>query len=296
MADLLNILAVGLLLGGTYALVSVGLNLIFGVIRVVNFAQGEFVMLGMYGTFAVSVATGLDPYLGVVVVVPALFVLGALVQRVVLSRLRSEPSMQIFATFGLLLLLQNVVLAVTRGTAYSVSTPVAQVSVGIGPVQIGLSRVIVLAAATLVAAALGLWLQRTMLGRAIRAVAQDHRAATLMGVDTGRVYMLSFGIGAALAGLAGCLLAPLYTMSPQIGTNFILPAFAVVVLGGLGSVAGAYTGGFIVGMTEALAGYYLDPALKHAVLFAVFIAVLVVRPSGLFGQVGAEEVGLREQS
>lgn len=296
MADLLNILAVGLLLGGTYALVSVGLNLIFGVIRVVNFAQGEFVMLGMYGTFAASVATGLDPYLGVAVVVPASFVLGALVQRVVLSRLRSEPSMQIFATFGLLLLLQNVVLAATRGTAYSVSTPVAQVSVGIGPVQIGLSRVIVLLAATVVAGALGLWLQRTMLGRAIRAVAQDHRAATLMGVDTGRVYTLSFGIGAALAGLAGCLLAPLYTMSPQIGTNFILPAFAVVVLGGLGSVAGAYIGGFIVGMTEALAGYYLDPALKHAVLFAVFIAVLVVRPSGLFGQVGAEEVGLREQS
>ena len=197
---------------------------------------------------------------------------------------------------GLLLLLQNVVLAVTRGTAYSVSTPVAQISVGLGPVQIGLSRIIVLVAATVVAGALGLWLQRTVLGRAIRAVAQDHRAATLMGVNTDRIYMLSFGIGAGLAGLAGCLLVPLYTMSPQIGTNFILPAFAVVVLGGLGSVAGAYIGGFIVGMTEALAGYYLDPALKHAVLFAVFIAVLVVRPSGLFGQVGAEEVGLREQA
>ena len=296
MADLLNIVAVGLLLGGIYALVSVGLNLIFGVIRVVNFAQGEFVMLGMYGTFAVSAATGLDPYLGVVVVVPALFVLGALVQRLVLSLLRAEPAMQIFATFGLLLLLQNVVLAVTRGTAYSVNTPVSQISVGLGTVQIGLSRVIVLLAATAVAGALGLWLQRSTLGRAIRAVAQDQRAATLMGVNTDRVYMLSFGIGAGLAGLAGCLLAPLYTMSPQIGTNFILPAFAVVVLGGLGSVGGAYVGGLIVGMIEALAGYYLDPALKHAVLFAVFIAVLVVRPSGLFGQAGAEEVGLREQS
>lgn len=296
MADLLNIVAVGLLLGGIYALVSVGLNLIFGVIRVVNFAQGEFVMLGMYGTFAVSAATGLDPYLGVVVVVPALFVLGALVQRLVLSRLRAEPAMQIFATFGLLLLLQNVVLAVTRGTAYSVNTPVAQISVGLGTVQIGLSRVIVLLAATAVTLVLGLWLQRSTLGRAIRAVAQDQRAATLMGVNTDRVYMLSFGIGAGLAGLAGCLLAPLYTMSPQIGTNFILPAFAVVVLGGLGSVGGAYVGGLMVGMIEALAGYYLDPALKHAVLFAVFIAVLVVRPSGLFGQAGAEEVGLREQT
>ncbi len=114
-----------------------------------------------------------------------------------------------------------------------------------------------------------------------------------MGINVERIYMLTFGIGAALAGLAGCLLAPIYTLSPQIGGNFILPAFAVVVLGGLGSVLGAYVGGFIVGLTEALAGFYLDPSLKHAVLFAVFIAVLVVRPSGLFGQVGAEEVGLR---
>lgn len=296
MADFINILAVGILLGGIYALVSVGLNLIFGVIRVVNFAQGEFVMLGMYGTFAAYTFLNLDPYLAIVLVLPALFVLGALVQRFLLTPLRAEPSMQIFATFGLLLLLQNVVLAVTRGTSYSVATPVAQLTIAIGPVQIGLVRLIVLAAATVAALALGAFLQRTMLGKAIRAVAQDHRAAILMGVNIERVYMVSFGIGAALAGLAGCLLTPLYTMSPQIGTNFILPAFAVVVLGGLGSVLGAYVGGFIVGMTEALAGYYLDPALKHAILFAVFILVLVVRPSGLFGQAGAEEVGLRGQT
>lgn len=293
MADFFNILAVGVLLGGIYALVSVGLNLIFGVIRVVNFAQGEFVMLGMYGTFAASTAFGMDPYLGVVFVVPVLFVLGALVQRVLLAPLRAEPNMQIFATFGLLLLLQNLVLAITGGAAFSVSTPVAQASFGIGPVQIGLARIIVLVAATGVALGLGAFLRRSMLGRAIRAVAQDHDAATLMGVNVERVYMLTFGIGAALAGLAGCLLAPLYTLSPQIGTNFILPAFAVVVLGGLGSVLGAYVGGFVVGLTEAFAGYYLDPALKHAVLFAVFILVLVLRPSGLFGQAGAEQMGVR---
>lgn len=293
MSDVLNIVAIGVLLGGIYALVSVGLNLIFGVIRVVNFAQGEFVMLGMYGTFAAYATLGIDPYLAVVLVVPALFVLGAAVQRVLLAPLRAEPTMQIFATFGLLLLLQNLVLAATRGTAYSVGSPLAQISVAVGPVQIGLSRLIVLAAATLVALGLGVFLRRTMLGRAIRAVAQDRQAAILMGVNAERIYMITFGAGAALAGLAGCLLTPIYTLSPQIGTNFILPAFAVVVLGGLGSVLGAYVGGFIVGMTEALAGYYLDPALKHAVLFAVFILVLVVRPSGLFGQPGAEQVGLR---
>ena len=296
MADLGNILAVGLLLGGIYALVSVGLNLIFGVIRIVNFAQGEFVMLGMYGTFAAYSFLHIDPYLALLIVLPGLFLFGAIVQRLILAPLRNEPTMQIFATFGLLMLIENVVLAVTRGTAYSVTSPLAQTSINIGGVQVGLVRLIVLLAATLVAVALGLFLKRTMMGRAIRAVAQDRSAARLMGVNVDRIYMLTFGIGAALAGLAGCLLTPIYTLSPQIGTGFILPAFAVVVLGGLGSVLGAYVGGFIVGLTEAFAGYYLDPALKYAVLFAVFIAVLIIRPSGLFGQVGAEEVGLREQS
>ena len=293
MADLGNILAVGILLGGIYALVSVGLNLIFGVIRVVNFAQGEFVMLGMYGTYAAYSVLHLDPYLALIVVLPALFILGAVVQRLVLAPLRTEPTMQIFATFGLLMLLENLVLAATGGTAYSVTSPVSQTSVDIFGVQVGMVRLIALAAATAVAAALGLFLQRSMLGRAIRAVAQDRSAARLMGIDVDRIYMLTFGIGAALAGLAGCLLTPIYSLSPQIGTSFVLPAFAVVVLGGLGSVLGAYVGGFIVGLTEAFAGYYLDPSLKYAVLFGVFIIVLIIRPSGLFGQIGAEEVGLR---
>ena len=293
MADLLNVVTVGILLGGIYALVSVGLNLIFGVIRIVNFAQGEFVMLGMYGTYAAYSTLHLDPYLALVLVVPGLFVIGAVVQRLILAPLRTEPAMQIFATFGLLMLLENSVLAATRGTAYSVSSPVAQASIGIAGVQVGLVRLIALVAASVVAGALGLFLRRSMLGRAIRAVAQDRSAARLMGIDVDRIYMLTFGIGAALAGLAGCLLAPIYSLSPQIGTSFILPAFAVVVLGGLGSVLGAYVGGFIVGLTEAFAGFYLDPSLKYAVLFAVFIGVLIVRPSGLFGKAGAEEVGLR---
>lgn len=296
MTEFLNIIAVGLLLGGIYAMVAVGLNLIFGVIRVVNFAQGEFVMLGMYGAYAAQLSMGLDPYLAPIVVVPVLFVFGALVYAVILRPLQGEPMMQIFATFGLLMVLENSVLAVTRGITYSVNSVITGVSVPIGPINVGLSRIVVLIAATLVTLAIGWYLRSVLHGKAIRAVAQDRNAARLMGVNVERVYIMTFGIGAALAGLAGCLLAPLYTMSPQIGMNFIMPAFAVVVLGGLGSVTGAYIGGFIVGLTEALAGYYLDPALKHAVLFLVFITVLVVRPSGLFGVKGAEEVGLREQS
>ena len=296
MVEFLNILAVGLLLGGIYSLVSVGLNLIFGVIRIVNFAQGEFVMLGMYGAVAAQIALGTDPYLAVAIVVPALFVLGAAAYWVILRPLQDEPMMQIFATFGLLMLLQNLVLAATRGNAFSANSVLASVSVAIGPVQVGLARLIPLAASTLVALGLGWYLKISLTGKAIRAVAQDRKAARLMGIDVERTYTVSFGLGSALAGLAGCLLAPLYTLSPQIGVNFIMPAFAVVVLGGLGSVKGAYVGGIIVGLTEAIAGFYLDPALKQAVLFMVFIIVLLVRPAGLFGHAGAEEVGLREQS
>ncbi len=289
-----NVLAVGLLLGGIYALVSVGLNLIFGVIRVVNFAQGEFVMLGMYGAFACFAVLKLDPYLSIPIVLPALFVIGALTQRFLLAPLKAEPAMQIFASFGLLLFLENVILAYTRGAAYSVPPSAAQMTIAIGPAQIGLGRLIALLAATAVAIALGLFLKFTLQGKAIRAIVQDRRSALLMGINVDRINIIVFGVGAALAGLAGSLLTPIYTLSPQIGTTFILPAFAVVVLGGLGSVLGAYIGGFIVGMTEAFAGYFLDPALKQAVIFAVFIIVLMVRPSGLFGVVGAEEVGLRD--
>lgn len=296
MLDVLNILTVGVLLGGIYAIVAVGLNLIFGVIRVVNFAQGEFVTFGLYGAYSAQVATGMDPYLAPLIVVPVLFVLGAVIYMVILRPLQNDPMMQVFATFGILMVSQNAILAVTGGVAYSVQSAVIGMSVSLGPIQIGLSRVIVLAVATLVTAAVALYLRHTRNGKAIRAVAQDRTAARLMGIRVETVYTLTFGIGAALAGLAGCLLSPLYTMTPQIGMNFILPAFAVVVLGGLGSVLGAFVGGFVVGLTEALAGFYLDPALKHAVIFIVFIAVLVVRPSGLFGVAGAEEVGLRDQS
>jgi branched-chain amino acid transport system permease protein len=135
-----------------------------------------------------------------------------------------------------------------------------------------------------------------MMGKAIRAVTQDKRAARVMGINVEKTFLITFGIGAALAGMAGALLTPIYSITPGVGGNFIMAAFAVVVLGGLGSVWGAYFGGLIVGVVEAFAGYYIDPALKSAVWFLIFLVVLIVRPAGLMGQVGAEEVGFREQN
>ena len=296
MNTVLHVLVVGILLGGIYGLVSIGLNLIFGVIRVVNFAHGELVMLGMYGAYLAYSLLGIDPYVSILLVVPALFLFGLIVQRLIIEPLQSESMMQMFATFALLTILQNVVLAITRGEGHNVPTRVGSMGLELGDIRLAATRLIILLAVTVIAVLLHLFLQRTLIGKSIRAVTQDRQAARLMGINVERTFMVTFGIGAALAGLAGALIAPIYTLSPGIGGNFILAAFAVVVLGGLGSVAGAYFGGMIVGVVEAFAGYYIDPELKQAIWFLIFLAVLVVRPNGLFGQVGAEEVGFREQS
>ncbi len=295
METFLNVLISGVLLGGIYGLVSIGLNLIFGVCRIVNFAQGELVMLAMYATYFCATVLGLNPYFAVFVVAPALFLLGLVLQRLVLQPLQSEPMMQVFATFGLLILFENSILALTRGEGLSLAGEYSRAVLEVGGLKASVSRVIVLAATTAIAIGLLVFLRRTMAGKAIRAVIQDRQAARLMGINVEWTYLLTFGLGAGLAGVAGALLAPIYTLSPYIGGNFILAAFAVVVLGGLGSVTGAYIGGFVVGLVESFAGYYIDPVLKQAIWFVIFIAVLVIRPSGLMGQVGAEEVGLREQ-
>jgi branched-chain amino acid transport system permease protein len=231
----------------------------------------------------------------VFIVAPLVGVLGMLIQRLVIQPLTSEPNMQIFATFGLLMLFQNVMLAASHGEAYSVAGQGGGGAIEIGDLKLSTARVVALAAATLITVGLHLFLSRTITGKSIRAVTQDKRAARAMGINVERTFLITFGIGAALAGMAGALLTPIYSITPGVGGNFILAAFAVVVLGGLGSVWGAYIGGLIVGIVEAFAGYYIDPALRSAVWFVIFLIVLIVRPAGLMGQVGAEEVGFREQ-
>ena len=295
MDQIINVLVFGILLGGIYGLVSIGLNLIFGVVRIVNFAQGELVMFGMYGSYFAYAQFGINPYLSVLVVAPLVGLLGMAIQRLVIHPLRDESNMQIFATFGLLILFQNIMLAVSRGEAYSIGGQVGSTVLTVGDIKISVVRLVTFVAVTLITIGLHLFLSRTMAGKSIRAVTQDKRAARAMGINVERTFLITFGLGAALAGMAGAMLTPIYSITPAVGGNFILAAFAVVVLGGLGSVWGAYIGGLIVGVVEAFAGYYIDPALKNAIWFIIFLVVLIVRPAGLFGQVGAEEVGFREQ-
>ena len=295
MDQILNVLGFGILLGGIYGLVSIGLNLIFGVVRIVNFAQGELVMFGMYGSYYAYAQFGINPYLSVLVVAPLVGLLGMAIQRLVIHPLRDEPNMQIFATFGLLIMFQNIMLAVSRGEAFSIGGQVGAQVLTVGDLKISVVRLVTFVAVTMITIGLHLFLSRTMAGKSIRAVTQDKRAARAMGINVERTFLITFGLGAALAGMAGAMLTPIYSITPAVGGNFILAAFAVVVLGGLGSVWGAYIGGLIVGIVEAFAGYYIDPALKNAIWFIIFLVVLIVRPAGIFGQVGAEEVGFREQ-
>lgn len=291
MQTFFRILMIGVLLGGIYGLVAMGLNLIFGVVRVVNFAQGELVMLGMYGAYVVHAQLGWNVYLTVVLVVPALFLLGLLIQRSVIQPLREQPAMQLLATFGLVILLQNSVLAVTSGETYTVNDAFSRRTFDLLGARIDAGRVVILLTTTVVALVLWWVLQNTSFGRSVRAVTENRSAAQLMGINVERTFLVVFGVGAGLAGLAGVLLAPVYSLSPDVGQNFIFAAFAVVVVGGLGSVTGAYLGGFLVGLVESFSGYYLDPTLGTAFYFLVFLLVLIIRPTGLFGRIGSEKLG-----
>ncbi|WGF86300.1 branched-chain amino acid ABC transporter permease [Marinivivus vitaminiproducens] len=275
----------GLMLGGLFAMISVGLTLIFGIIRLVNFAHGELLMVGMYATFLAVTATGAHPYLMAPPVVLLLFVVGVLIQRFILQPLLEarDPHVQIFATVGLSTALINLALLVFGADIHSTPAEGARTPIVFGPFRVLVGQVVMFVCGIAVVAGLHLFMQRTYLGRAIRATAQHRHAAQLMGIDINRIYIITFGIGAACVGLAAALVAPMYPVSPTVGTYFVLTAFVVVVLGGMGSLHGAFIGALIIGLVDSLSGYYIAPDLKEVVIFGIFILILLVRPTGLFG-------------
>lgn len=284
----------GLLLGGIYAIISIGLTLIFGVVRVVNFAHGEFLMIAMYISYFCFTRLGLNPYLSILIVVPVMFLIGMGTDQIIIRPLRNAPHyMQIFATVGLSILLLNSALFIFGGDYHAVNIPFAKESLDFWGCTVNYSRLIVLVSSILIAFVLYLFLKGTDVGRQIRAIAQDRTAAQLMGINLNRIYMITFGIGTALVGAAGSLLMPIYYVYPSVGTYFVLTAFVVVVLGGMGNMAGALLGGLIIGVVDSLSGFYIDPALKEVAYFMIFIAVLLFKPSGLMGIVGAEEMGTK---
>jgi len=281
------------LLGGIYALIAVGLTLIFGIMRVVNFAHGEFLMLGMYLAFWSFTLWGVDPYFILVVAVPLFFAIGlgvyALVMRGVIH---ASHNVQIFTTVGLSTALQNVALVLWTGDFRFVRPWESSVVVRILGAAFNLSQVIAFAVALLFTLALFAFMKWTHAGRVMRATAQDGEAATLMGINTDRVYRLAFAIRIACVGVAGVLVSPLYSVYPTAGLQFVLLAYVVVVLGGLGDMVGALLGALIVAGVEVIGSYVFGSAWKEVIYFVLFIAVLVFRPAGLLGQRGAEALGV----
>ncbi len=287
-----ELLVSGLLLGGVYALISIGLTLIFGVLRVVNFAHGEFLMLGMFVAYWAFVLLGAPAYLSAVVALPLFAAFGYLVYRLIIGRtLGAGDVVQIFATVGLGVILQNAALVLWTGDFRTIRGDYADALLRVGGVQVAVPLLVAFTVAIGVTGLLFLFLNHTLEGKAIRAVAQDPIASLALAIDTDRVYLRAFVIGTCCVGLAGVLLAPSYPIFPAIGANFGLVSFVVVVLGGLGSMAGALLGGLIIGVVEVLSGFFLGTELKQAVYFLIFILVLLLRPQGLFGQRGAETLG-----
>jgi len=280
----------GVLVGGVYALIGVGLTLIFGVMRVINFAHGELVMLGMYATWFIftNPHLGWDPYVSIVAVAPLLFLWGAFLQWSVVERaMDALPQNQILLTIGLGLVMSNAVMLGFTSDYRILTTSYSSASFDLHGISVSQPLLLSFLVTAVVTAALYLFLLRTDTGQAIRATAQDRTAAQLMGIDVRRMSLLAFGLGAALAGTAGALVAPTYYIFPQVGGAFTLKAFVIVVLGGMGSVVGATLAGVLIGVTESLAAIYVAGGLKELVVYVLFLLVLLVKPSGLLGKTRA---------
>jgi branched-chain amino acid transport system permease protein len=285
---LLSALLNGLTTGAVYALIALGLTLIYGVLHIINFAHGASLMMALYGVYALKERWGVDPYVALPFMVPAMFVLGYGMQRLIINRASHGKDENILlVTLGLSIVMENLALLFFKSdtrnnyTAYTLST------VAMGPeavqVMVSLPKLVAFAGALVVSALLIVILQRTDLGRAIRAVAKEKQGARLMGIDVEHVYAMCFGLGLACLGAAACFLLPAYYVNPQVGNGFVLVAFTVVVLGGMGSFAGALLGGLLIGVVESFGGLFLGESLGQVGIFVIFIAVLLLRPQGLFG-------------
>jgi branched-chain amino acid transport system permease protein len=284
LATLAQAVVNGLLIGGIYALVSIGVTLIFGVVKIVNFAQGEFVMLGMYISFFLATRYGIDPLASLVVSMPALFIVGVLLQRFLIRRVLGLGDMpQIFLTFALSLLLVNIALLLFTANYRTVETPYTEMTIHLGPLYIAVAKLIAFVVAMLLSGMLWVFLHTTDLGKAMRAAAQNREVAMLMGINPDRVFCVAVGVSLALAGAAGSLLMPFYPAYPLVGQVFVLMAFVAVVLGTLGNVTGALIASLMMGVAESLGIQFVGADSGLIVVFVMLLLTLAVRPSGLFG-------------
>ncbi|MDB5840536.1 MAG: amino acid transporter permease [Herminiimonas sp.] len=283
---ILQTLVSGILIGLIYALVAIGLTMIFGVMDIVNFSHGEFLMFGMYSSFWLYALYALDPIFTLPLTALLLFALGVAVYRLVISKITNAPMLsQIFTTFGLMILFRGIAQFLWKPDFRTVGQSSVSGTISIAGIQIGLPQVTAGIGAIVVTVGIYFFLTRTRAGAALEATAADKEAARLMGIDSQKMFALAWGIGAACAGMAGALLSTFFPIFPEVGANFILIAFVVVNLGGFGSVVGALIAGILVGVIEVMGGLFLGPQYKLAIVLALFLTVLMFRPQGLMGKV-----------
>ena len=274
----------GLLMGALYALVALGLTLIYGVLHIINFAHGALLTAAMFAAFFAHRLLGLDPYVAAVILTPAFFALGYALQRFLIGPAsHGEDRNYLLITLGLAVVIENALLFAFRADTRTIDLPYAFQVIEVGPALLAVPRVVALAVTMAVAFGLWLFMRWSDTGKAIRAVAREKLGAELSGIEVAHIYAITFGIGTACLAIAACLLIPTYYVNPRAGDAFVLIAFTIVVLGGMGSVTGALVGGLVVGVVESLCGLMLGESLGQVGIFAVFILTLLMRPTGLFG-------------
>ena len=274
----------GILLGGIYGLIAMGLSLIFGVMGVINFAHGQMMVMGMYVSYWIFALLGIDPYVSLIFSAAAIFVLGYAIQALLVNRILDYPeAMQVLPLVSLGLILENMALLFWGPDPRSPQTALSLQTIWIGPVMIDVSRLIAFVLAIVITFLIFLFLKKTTAGKRMRAAADNRTGAILVGINVNRIYNLSFAVGAATTGAAGVLLLPLMPLSPHIGHDFTLTAFIVVILGGMGNLPGALVGGLILGLAESLATLFLPATLKQVVSFSFLIIIMLFRPQGILG-------------
>ncbi len=274
----------GLLMGGVYALLALGLSLIFGVMKITNFAHGALMMLGMYVTYALCTATGLVPYVVLPLTMAIMFLIGFVVQRFLINKIISAPSHnQLLLTLGVTMITENAVLAIWSPNFHSVTVPGFDVALSLMGLSFSKARLLAFVVAVFVACLVYLLLGFTVWGKAIRAIAQDRVGATFVGIRTKRVFAVAFGLGIMCAGIAGALITPSYYLTPTVGGVFLMKCFVVAILGGMGNIWGGVVAGLIVGVCESLSGLLLGGTWNEMVIYAVFVLTLLFKPTGIFG-------------
>jgi branched-chain amino acid transport system permease protein len=282
---LMQVIVNGLLLGGVYSLLAVGLNIIYGAMDLVNFAHGDFLMLSMFTAFWLFTLLGIDPFISVPLCAAVLSLVGVAVQLGLIERIIKAPAVsQIIITFGLSLVLRSGALLVWGMDYKTIDVPYKVEVLVLGPLRFPYTSLVSFAISLLTCAVLFVFLEKTDVGTALRATSQDREAAALMGVNIRRMFMLAFAIGAACAGVSGALLSTFYPIYPDAGVMFTFTALIVCVVGGLGSYVGTFFGGLIIGIAEMLGGFLVSPQYRTVVSFIIFIVILLIRPRGLFGK------------